>query len=225
MKPTTFNDWTEISLTDDIVKALPSQDDVDELHFMLDIETLGKEKDGFAPIVSLSLIPFTKDKIFKECAIFTRMDMDAYDNLPIKSQISTSTIIWWMKQSEDARQEFLGGKSDLLATLRYVSDYIKFAKTLYGNSKVKMWAKSHDFDVVLCERWLRGLSNDYNAEIIPYNMARCVRTSTDDAIMKAKDKLKFYNDFPTGEKLTLHNPFVDNILQIEQIQYGWNYSD
>lgn len=195
--------------------------------FMLDIETLGLEKDGNAPLVSLALIPFNRTNIFKEASIYVRFDMKQYDNLSVKHNMSISTIVWWMSQSDEARKEFIGGDSDLYQSLDMVKDYIELWKINieddFGKGDVRVWAKSPDFDLTICNRWLRNLSGEDDNSIARYSKYRCVRTSMEDSRDRAVDILLYDSGMPSGANITTHNAFNDGVLQIEQLQYGWNF--
>lgn len=212
------------------ISVLVTKHKIKDINFMLDIETLGKEQDGYCPIVSISLVPFTETEIFEDVSIYSKIDLTQYDDPKlmkgIKPTPSISTIKWWMGQSKESQNEFLGGKSDLKQTLVLMKEFIdEFKKCSPEGSNQYIYAKSPDFDVVLCSRWLKGLMLLESFNFVKYNHTRCVRTVKSEALKRVNDKERFLSSFPDGKETTLHNAFNDCILQIKQVQYCWSYDD
>lgn len=199
-----------------------------DIDFMIDIETTGKECDGFTPIVSLALVPFSKTKTFDELSVSVKMEISQYDDprrmRGIVPHSSMSTISWWMEQTKEAQKEFLDGSSDLRTTITVIKQIVDEVKNITkGNPK--MYAKSPDFDLTILHRWARGLNLLADFSFVKYNDARCVRTVKSEALKRVTDVDRFLSSFPSGGDLVKHNPLVDCFLQIEQVQYCWNYSD
>lgn len=199
--------------------AKRESDDGHQLQFMLDIETLGKPQDGLAPIVSLALLPFNRKKIYNELGFHIRINMKNYDELKFKGvpvSVNMETMMWWMNQTDEARKEFQCGDTDLHDALLFVKNYIQHIDMYASNGATLVWAKSPDFDISLCNQWLCELNKEYS-RLIPYNAARCVRTTLDDA------KLIYgINNIPKFGELVAHNPSDDNIIQIRQLWYCWD---
>lgn len=216
--------------TDKIKSAIKENGIADEVNFMIDIETTGKECDGFAPIVSISIVPFTKFETLDELSIYVKMDLSQYDDprqmRGIKPQSSMSTIDWWMNQSKDAQKEFLGGTSNLARSLSIIKEYVDFFKdTIGSSSNIKMYCKSPDFDLVILHRWARALHLMEEFNFVRYYNARCIRTIKDEALKRAEDKERFISSYPSGRGLTKHNAHVDTLLQIDEVQYCWKYTN
>lgn len=189
------------------------------LQVMLDIETLGKPQDGLTPIVSISLIPFNETAMFKELGFHIRIDMRDYDVMKFQGtniSVNMETVMWWMNQSEEARKEFQGGDTTLKDALNFVKKYIEHLDMWSDTRGTMVWAKSPDFDVTLCNQWMCELNQEYT-RITPYNTARCVRTTLDDAKYVYK-----VGDIPSfKEEITEHNPSDDCIKQIKQLWFCW----
>ncbi len=85
-------------------------------HVMIDLETLGIGPDCvIAQVAAVQFCPFTGR--FGE-----RFNMHAdIETQPLR-QIDPSTVLWWMRQSEDARRHFVEGQEEA-PTLRYVLDH------------------------------------------------------------------------------------------------------
>lgn len=212
------------------IAELVSIHKIEDINFMLDIETLGKEQDGFCPIVSISLVPFTDTHIFENISIYSKIDLYQYDNPKIMNGIvptpSISTIKWWLGQSKESQKELFGGDSSLLQTLVIMKEFIDTFKNYSPEgSNQYIYAKSPDFDLVLCSRWLKGLMRLESFNFVKYNHSRCVRTVKSEALKRVNDKERFLSSFPDGKETVLHNAFNDCVLQIKQVQYCWNYRD
>lgn len=208
-KINTINDgvYTENEdLITQIQQELPTKIKTDFVNLMLDIETLGLVKHGLVPIVSLSLVPFNEYEMFNEMAIYAKMDMEQYDDMSV--DVSMSTVVWWMGQSDDARKEFVGGKSNLSSILNNITEYIRDIEN-YTGKKVKVWAKSPDFDLVLVNKWADELMIE-DFYIGRYSNYRCVRTVTDGVPLDDTD-------------ITQHNSFQDCVKQIRDVQKAWVY--
>jgi exodeoxyribonuclease VIII len=128
---------------------------------MLDLETMGTV--AGSPIIAIGAVMFGKEGLGEE--FYTQVSLEscaAYGMRP-----SGSTVIWWMKQSDEARAAFKN--NDSAPTLPEA--LVAFKKWLPDDSKV--WGNGADFDNVL-------LAAAYSAcgILLPwkYYNNRCYRT-------------------------------------------------
>jgi hypothetical protein len=135
-------------------------------NIMLDLETLGTGNN--AVIISIGAVLFDKDGISNN-TFYRRVDPQSCVAAGMK--MSVSTVMWWMKQSEEARAEFnkpSGHISEVLQMFSYwVTDNV-------GNfEERKVWGNGATFDNVI-------LDNAYKACMIekpwPYWGDACYRT-------------------------------------------------
>jgi len=127
-------------------------------HVMVDLETMGT--DSKSAVVSIGAVKFTS-KIVDEF----------YINIDLKSSaakgmfIDPGTIIWWMKQSDEARKALRANTTEVDRALMQFSLWFGESKYIWGNGSA--------FDCVI-------LGNAFRAcEIpVPWNFydERCYRT-------------------------------------------------
>jgi hypothetical protein len=131
-------------------------------HLMLDIETMGSE--SYSAIVSIAAVEFDietgetgqtfKQNIFLDSCLKAGLNVDG------------NTIMWWMSQSDEARNSLVGiGISNLESALKSFSEFFHWDYCVWGNSA--------RFDCGI-------LQNAYNkvGKKIPWDFRkeRCVRT-------------------------------------------------
>lgn len=152
-------------------------------NIMLDIETMGIGSD--AAILSIGAVKFNRnegitDRFYKVIDLQSCIDKGL--------SFTGETITWWMRQSEDARNQFKKKGEPL-------RDVLKELKEWFGTGNFQVWGNGSDFDNVIA----RNAFAKFNA-IAPwkYHENRCFRT------------LKF--SFPTidvGRVGTYHNAVND----------------
>ena len=128
-------------------------------HVMVDLETLGTSSN--AVIIALGAAMFNKNGV---SATFYR-HIDAQSCVDAGLKIDVATVVWWMKQSDEARAAFVDKGVPIAAALQDFSDWFQKDACLWGNGAT--------FDNVL-------LSNAYKACGMktpwPYWGDRCYRT-------------------------------------------------
>ena len=117
---------------------------------MIDIETLGT--DPGAAIVSIGAVRFTVDGGIED-ELFVSVDVESCQDYGLR--IDASTVIWWLGQSADAREQLRGG-DDLEHALRELRAFVD------GCDEV--WANSPSFDLTILEAAYEcvGLSIPWN---------------------------------------------------------------
>lgn len=104
---------------------------------MLDIETLGRAPAGM--ITTIGAVQFDENGVSSK-EFYKKLD---WKDSVRYGDIDVSTVIWWMKQSDEARLEAISGTSSLKRTLR------GFQKWFPKNAQV--WGKGPTFDVSIME--------------------------------------------------------------------------
>ncbi len=157
---------------------------------MTDLETLGNKPGSV--IVALGAVKFNLDGVYE--TFYERVD--AQSCVALGLQIDVSTVMWWMKQSDAARQEITKAGSALPGVL------VRFTQWV-GLAEAEMWGNGASFDNVL-------LADAYERAMLPrpwkYFNDRCYRT------MKAMRP-----DVPMQRTGTAHNALDDARSQAEHL--------
>lgn len=107
-------------------------------HLMVDIETLG-DRPG-AAIASIGAVVFSTDAILAEFECTCQLEGQQEQGL----KLNVSTIKWWLKQSDEARQSTFGVKGPSL--FHALTDLAIFAT---DNHVSDYWSHGATFDLVL----------------------------------------------------------------------------
>lgn len=170
---------------------------------MIDIETMGILNN--AAIISIGVVMFNKDGI--GFTFYKKVNLESCIKAGLS--IDSATIIWWLKQPEEARKEFFDNKQDFslkraLREMCYFLD-IQDPKADTRNrvkEDLKVWGNGSVFDITILE-------NALNVMNIPipwrYNNIRCFRT------YKAMNK----NIINIPKDRSAHNALEDAIWQAE----------
>lgn len=135
---------------------------------MVDIETLGTLP-GSA-ILSIGAVAFDADTGEMGDEMLVKISVE--NSMMHGLVMDPKTILWWLKQSEDARNEAFSGELGLPASLEI------FGQFIVGQSPDRVWAKPPSFDLVILEAAHKALG--YQAPW-HYRSPRCVRTIMDVA--------------------------------------------
>ncbi len=161
---------------------------------MLDLETLGNGPESV--IIAIGAVKFSKEGITDDL-FYTVVDPESCVQVGLK--MDTSTVMWWMQQSDAARAAFKRPGEPLSKVLE---DFAAWCPD------VPVWGNGASFDNVI-------LSSAYRATGIKrpwsYWNDRCYRT------LKSMSKVKFER---TG---THHNALDDALYQAEHLRriLGW----
>lgn len=131
-------------------------------HLMLDIETMGNE--SFSSILSIGALEFDIKTGETGSEFYVNIDLESCLNAGLN--VSASTIMWWMRQGEQARKDLTESESVHINEALY-----KFGQ--FCNKEYQVWGNSARFDCGI-------LQNAYNKVSIPipwdFRKERCVRT-------------------------------------------------
>ncbi|HFQ6938158.1 TPA: 3'-5' exoribonuclease [Klebsiella variicola] len=182
---------------------------IDYVHVMVDLETMGKKHN--APIVAIGAVVFDPatgsigESFYKVVCLESSVDWGAV--------IDPSTVIWWLKQSSEARSAIVNDDAipllDVLLQFReFVSDNVAG-----GSKKAQVWGNGASFDNSILRSSYDCIAEDYPWE---YWNDRDVRTMVElgQAIgFDPKTTIPFEGD--------RHNALADAIHQARYVSAIW----
>ena len=176
---------------------------------MVDLETMGNNPE--APIIAIGAIFFdpnsgeTGDEFYRIVNLESAMEFGAKPD--------AATIIWWMKQSSEARSAITGG--DAIGLVEAIDQFDEFMHThsSHGIKYVQLWGNGCSFDNVI----LRRAYAQVGAELcVSFWNDRDVRTIVElgKAIgMNPRYEIPFDGD--------MHNALADARHQVKYVSAIW----
>ncbi len=182
---------------------------IDYVHVMVDLETMGKKHN--APIVAIGAVVFDPatgsigESFYKVVCLESSVNWGAV--------IDPSTVIWWLKQSSEARSAIVNDdaiplQDALLQFREFVSDNVAG-----GSKKAQVWGNGASFDNSILRSSYDCIAEDYPWE---YWNDRDVRTMVElgQAIsLDPKTTIPF-----EGSR---HNALADAIHQARYVSAIW----
>ncbi|HHI3758940.1 TPA: 3'-5' exoribonuclease [Klebsiella quasipneumoniae] len=182
---------------------------IDYVHVMVDLETMGKKHN--APIVAIGAVVFDPatgsigESFYKVVCLESSVNWGAV--------IDPSTVIWWLKQSSEARSAIVNDdaiplQDALLQFREFVSDNVAG-----GSKKAQVWGNGASFDNSILRSSYDCIAEDYPWE---YWNDRDVRT-----MVELGQAISF------GPKTTIpfegsrHNALTDAIHQARYVSAIW----
>jgi hypothetical protein len=108
-------------------------------HIMLDLETMGTDNDSV--ICSIGAVEFDINTGATGREFYAKIDIQSCLDIGLK--VTGSTILFWMKQSEEARRELYDAKGEQInSVLMKFSEFVN----LVGND-CQIWGNSNRFDM------------------------------------------------------------------------------
>ena len=162
------------------------------IEFMVDLETMGSGPT--AAIVSIGCVPFDRESLtVLQDEFYTVVDLES--SLKAGLTAESSTILWWMTQSEEARTElFSGRRAQLYEALSAFKYWV--ASLVPAKNDRRVWGNGAAFDNVI-------LASAYKAVGLetPWNFwnDRCFRTMKNE-----------FADVPLPDRSGLHHKAVDD---------------
>lgn len=132
-------------------------------HVMMDLETLGTMPGSV--IVSLGAVEFMP----AGSSFYALIDATSCQQLGLR--IEAGTVMWWLGQSDTARQALLEAPGEpIMGVLGAFADWLAAVR---GGSDLRLWAKGPSFDASLLRSAYRAARME-----APWHYAeeRCVRT-------------------------------------------------
>jgi exodeoxyribonuclease VIII len=134
---------------------------------MLDLETMGTDPN--AAIIAVGAVEFDIEAGHLGETFYSVVDLSS--SVSCGGQIDPSTVIWWLKQSDEARAAICRKGKDIEVVLHEFSQWISKRAP---RDDVLVWGNGADFDNVIL-----GCAYHRNGILIPwkYSNNRCYRTA------------------------------------------------
>ncbi|HBT1522116.1 exonuclease [Klebsiella pneumoniae] len=182
---------------------------IDYVHVMVDLETMGKKHN--APIVAIGAVVFDPatgsigDSFYKVVCLESSVNWGAV--------IDPSTVIWWLKQSSEARSAIVNDdaiplQDALLQFREFVSDNVAG-----GSKKAQVWGNGASFDNSILRSSYDCIAEDYPWE---YWNDRDVRT-----MVELGQAISFDPKTTIPFEGSRHNALADAIHQARYVSAIW----
>ncbi|EPV0764117.1 3'-5' exoribonuclease domain-containing protein [Klebsiella variicola] len=182
---------------------------IDYVHVMVDLETMGKKHN--APIVAIGAVVFDPatgsigESFYKVVCLESSVNWGAV--------IDPSTVIWWLKQSSEARSAIVNDDAipllDALLQFReFVSDNVTG-----GSKKAQVWGNGASFDNSILRSSYDCIAEDYPWE---YWNDREVRT-----MVELGQAISFDPKTTIPFEGSRHNALADAIHQARYVSAIW----
>lgn len=176
-------------------------------HVSLDLETMGQKKDAAIIAIGACFFNPLSGEIGEQ--FYTQVNLDIGNGVS-NGDVTPSTIIWWLKQSDEARQKFFDNEKapDIYTAL------CEFGKFIFQSQDVQVWGNGISFDNTIMESaYDRHFKNEAPWE---FYRERDVRT-----MVEIGEQIGVYpkRDLPfEGER---HYALADAIHQAKIIHTVW----
>ena len=136
------------------------------IDIMLDLETMGNGPN--AAIIAIGAVAFSPETQALGAEFYLHVDLES--SVQAGGVMDPSTVLWWLKQSGEARAAFEGKGESLVSSLMTFSAWVR---TLGEVGEIKMWGNGAAFDNVILSTAYRytGLLQPW-----PFWNDRCYRT-------------------------------------------------
>lgn len=182
---------------------------IDYVHVMVDLETMGKKHN--APIVAIGAVVFDPatgsigESFYKVVCLESSVNWGAV--------IDPSTVIWWLRQSSEARSAIVNDdaiplQDALLQFREFVSDNVAG-----GSKKAQVWGNGASFDNSILRSSYDCIAEDYPWE---YWNDRDVRT-----MVKLGQAISFDPKTTIPFEGSRHNALADAIHQARYVSAIW----
>ncbi|WP_177334876.1 exonuclease [Klebsiella variicola] len=182
---------------------------IDYVHVMVDLETMGKKHN--APIVAIGAVVFDPatgsigESFYKVVCLESSVNWGAV--------IDPSTVIWWLKQSSEARSAIVNDdaiplQDALLQFREFVSDNVAG-----GSKKAQVWCNGASFDNSILRSSYDCIAEDYPWE---YWNDRDVRT-----MVELGQAISFDPKTTIPFEGSRHNALADAIHQARYVSAIW----
>ncbi|PXL12154.1 exonuclease [Klebsiella variicola] len=182
---------------------------IDYVHVMVDLETMGKKHN--APIVAIGAVVFDPatgsigESFYKVVCLDSSVNWGAV--------IDPSTVIWWLKQSSEARSAIVNDdaiplQDALLQFREFVSDNVAG-----GSKKAQVWGNGASFDNSILRSSYDCIAEDYPWE---YWNDRDVRT-----MVELGQAISFDPKTTIPFEGSRHNALADAIHQARYVSAIW----
>ncbi|HCM5865916.1 TPA: 3'-5' exoribonuclease [Klebsiella pneumoniae] len=182
---------------------------IDYVHVMVDLETMGKKHN--APIVAIGAVVFDPatgsigESFYKVVCLESSVNWGAV--------IDPSTVIWWLKQSSEARSAIVNDDAiPLLDALLQFREFIS-DNVAGGSKKAQVWGNGASFDNSILRSSYDCIAEDYPWE---YWNDRDVRT-----MVELGQAISFDPKTTIPFEGSRHNALADAIHQARYVSAIW----
>ena len=190
------------------------------IDIMIDLETMGNKPGSV--ITSIGAVMFDPDEKVENVEALRRDSFEAHidisDSLEYDFKVNGSTIVWWLGQSEEARNRLVKGQKAesvlVVKALNKLSGWISSHASSFKN--VRVWGNGANFDITLLECYYDKLGLE-----IPwaYNGVRCYRTLVNSPLYGNAVLAKATIEKKFGNQLVAHDAVDDAIFQALVLQH------
>lgn len=178
-------------------------------HFMIDIETLDVRPTAL--VLSIGAVEFYPQRHNYISRVFYRA-IDPFTAQAAGLTISASTVMWWMSQSQEARDALAINPVPIVQALMDLIVFLTPRST--EPQEISVWAHSPSFDLVILE-------NAYRAALLgpapwTHRQTRCTRTIYALAGVSLSDVAA-----SAGTYHTYHNALDDAIVQAHAVNLAY----
>lgn len=176
-------------------------------HVMIDTETLGRTPGSVVrSVAAVEFDPQTgetgRQKVWK---------IDLTDSIRYGFKVESSTLKWWMMQSDEARREFVEGAETPLED--FFEEFMDFLADTDEERDFTLWCLQLDFDVAM----LRSMYSLYNM-----NVYRCDEEVLPWNFRKVRDVRPYMDALDSAGLLPpkvadRHTPLADCLAQINYV--------
>ncbi|EOJ2773767.1 TPA: 3'-5' exoribonuclease [Klebsiella pneumoniae] len=182
---------------------------IDYVHVMVDLETMGKKHN--APIVAIGAVVFDPATVSIGESFYKVVCLESSVNWG--AVIDPSTVIWWLKQSSEARSAIVNDdaiplQDALLQFREFVSDNVAG-----GSKKAQVWGNGASFDNSILRSSYDCIAEDYPWE---YWNDRDVRT-----MVELGQAISFDPKTTIPFEGSRHNALADAIHQARYVSAIW----
>ena len=148
------------------------------LHFMLDIETLGTESDSV--VTEIGLCSFSGNKEYAPSGVFGKLNIK--EQVDAGRRIDKKTIEWHLENNTSNFLSYIdsdkGTCSDVLSE---ILTFVKSEKAKMPDSNIYIWANSPTFDIIILQSLYKSLGFDksnsiFNKDLFSYSRIYDYRT-------------------------------------------------
>ena len=183
----------------------------DEIHVMLDLETVSTEPNASIIQIGACLVKDTTNNYKQKISLSSIESHNAKAQSENQFDISYESLHWWSKQDTVLRAEVFSGTKNISDVLQEFGEWLtQLAHS--SNKKVMLWSNGADFDCVIIQKAFHNTMNNYP---ISYKNHRCYRTM----IASMPAVLKAY----APANIRPHDALADAIYQARVLSL-WNES-
>lgn len=123
---------------------------------MIDIETLGTRMDSV--MLSISAVPFNMNGDISERTFDMYIDIDS--SIQAGAKVTGHTFLWWLGQSEDARQSQISASRFALVEVLDAFTRWYTEQCTHNNTALNVWGNGSKFDLGIITSAYESIGNN-----------------------------------------------------------------